>query len=340
YGFYLLGWILFALATATRYEMILLIVPIGFITLLHLIIEKKPKLKELQKLIPPILLSAIFFIPTLVQYFVFKDGSWGAINQPKLDVRYFSDNLSTNIQFFTANLEFPLLALFLLAGLVLVKKKAAITIYYVLAFIVLFSPYLFFYAGSYQYGADIRYAVNSVFPVVVLVGIALGAVLNWFKFKHLFILFAIPLLLNSFMLVGDLHERGEEGWQAVWDTEFIHNKVKAHVQQEDIIYTNTAYVYHLDGMNGRSTDLLYNKPFINQQLQTYEGKVYFHFGYWCSLQPAFGSIATFCTDYVLNNYVLDPVVSETRADITYTLYEITGVKQPGIDLQLQSNVVQ
>ena len=79
-------------------------------------------------------------------------------------------------------------------------------------------------------------------------------------------------------------------------------------------------------MNGQSTDNLYNAQYISNLLQADTGqKYYFHYGFWCSLEPEPESVAEFCIDVVLKNYKLKPVIEHTRRSTRYALYEIEGV---------------
>ena len=80
-------------------------------------------------------------------------------------------------------------------------------------------------------------------------------------------------------------------------------------------------------MNGRSLDLLTNKGLIESIIKSQpHRRLYFHYGFWCSLDPNDVNVANFCEQQVKKNYELTPVIELERRDTKYVLYEIIGIK--------------
>lgn len=324
---WILSTMFFSLSVFVRYELILIIFPI----LAFLILDSKTRsfvLKNFKFFILSILALFIAISPILIQFFIFRNNSWGATDQSKFSIKFFRQNFHTNIKFFTNPNQFPIVALpIFLLGIFITKRNKFLEFFFA-SFAVTFGVYLFFYAGSYEYGADIRYALISLPSVAIIFALSLWRISKKFNLdtKSLFYIL-IPLFLNLSLLVPHMRYRGEEGWQALWDVDFIQNQIKPRVKKQDYIFTNTPYSYHISRLNGRSTDSLYNKESIKSLLENTSGrKIYFHHGYWCSLDPEDINVANFCQDFVANNYKLTEVYSETRRGVTYTLYEIIDIK--------------
>ena len=89
---------------------------------------------------------------------------WGSASD-KFGLEYFPYNLKTNFLFYFDNARFPVLySLMFFAGLFLrnfIKEKSVL----VLWFILFWGIFLFFYAGSYDFGVDVRYSLLSYIPL-------------------------------------------------------------------------------------------------------------------------------------------------------------------------------
>lgn len=323
---FFLGVVLFALMVFTRYEFVLVAIPIVYL-LIRTYFKKVPfDIKQLSQLFWICLLGIVMLVPMLIHFSYVRGDSWGAENVSTFSAGYFENNFNTNIKFFLENKQFPILALALVIGIMISKKRLPLE-YFGISFFVTFGTYLFFYAGSYEYGADIRYALNSLSPFIVLCAIGMSVLIEKFGERNIFLVLGVPIAVNMFLLLPSIKIRGQEGWQALWDLEFIRDEIKPRIGENDYVYTNTAYSYHIYGMNGQSTDLLYNPEHINNQLALNpERKYYFHFGYWCSLAPVPGNVAYFCENTALANYDLELVVEKEKRGTRFALYEIKGVK--------------
>lgn len=323
---YFLSVLLLVLSVYTRFEAILLALPIIYLLFNFLKGLSGYEKKDFFKILGITSIGIAFLFPIVVHYFHVKSDPWGAEPGETFGLQYFNKNFSTNIKFFTSNQYFPIIALALLVGII-ISKRSKILEYYILSFLLIFGVYLFFYAGSYEYGADIRYALTSLSPYVIACSIGLATLVKKFSEKNILLFVVIPLLVNMSLLIPSMRVRGEEGWQAWWDIEFIQNEIKTKLGPDDIIFSTIPYAFHVDKMNGRSTDHLYNQQYISTLLELDNGqRYYFHYGFWCALEPTEGSVAKFCNDIVLENYELEPVIEHERRGTRYALYEIVGVR--------------
>jgi hypothetical protein len=86
---------------------------------------------------------------------------------------YVMENLQVNGKFYLGDGRFPILfSLLAMAGLV-GRPKQEERLYFAMYFLMFFGIFLMFYAGSYDYGADVRYSLMT-YPALAVLG-GLGA---------------------------------------------------------------------------------------------------------------------------------------------------------------------
>jgi hypothetical protein len=98
-----------------------------------------------------------------------RNVDWGT-TQARFSLAYVPGNLAVNGWFYLRDERFPaVFTLLMAAGLLspaFLRERFAITIY----FLLYFSIGLVFYAGSYNYGADVRYSLMTYPSIAVLAG--------------------------------------------------------------------------------------------------------------------------------------------------------------------------
>ena len=107
----------------------------------------------------------------------------------RFSASFFQNNLAVNGFYFLNNKAFPVLfTLLALFGLTAWRVRQPQTggkieppgVFLILFWFLLFwGIFLFFYAGSYQYGADVRFALVCFMPLSVLAGLGGDAVREW-----------------------------------------------------------------------------------------------------------------------------------------------------------------
>jgi len=134
------------------------------------------------------LIAFALIIPHVWHFFAMSGQSWGA-SGAKFSTIFFPNNLTVNGFYFLNNKEFPILfSLLALVGLAAGKgrpersgeKIAPGSVSLILFWFLLFwGIFLFFYAGSYKYGADVRFALVCFMPLAVLAGLGGDALREW-----------------------------------------------------------------------------------------------------------------------------------------------------------------
>ncbi|MBF0554265.1 MAG: glycosyltransferase family 39 protein [Nitrospirae bacterium] len=115
-------------------------------------------------------LSLVLILTHMLQLYSVRGDSWGASGD-KLSLSFMLNNLRSNAMFYLDNKRFPVMFT-ALAAAGIVYKKDLLRERLILAawFILLWGVFLFFYAGSYNFGQDVRYSVVSYMPLSLLCG--------------------------------------------------------------------------------------------------------------------------------------------------------------------------
>jgi hypothetical protein len=201
-------------------------------------------------------------------------------------------------------------------------------------FLLFWGIFLFFYAGSYKYGADVRFALLCFMPVAVLAGLG-GDVLrgrldglsgrisvgeNRLPVVGLLVLLLLIAWLKFLPLIRTV---GQEAWGARYDhlhaREFI-----GKIPNRSVVLTHIPTMLLLWGQSAIQTFAGVNNTDLIRDLMTrYNGHVYFHRNYWCN--TANDSNKTIC-DAIAQRYDLEPVATAREQSYEYGLYRMTFKK--------------
>src|SRR5436190_4392157 len=156
--------------------------------------------------------------PSLFHLAAVRNEGWGATGAP-MAWAYASRNFAVNFWFFFRDERFPALcgaaaAVGLLEGASRVRERVFLLAYF-LAFWIVF---LFFYAGSYNFGADVRYSLMVYVPVAILAAAGLvrvaeviGREMPWTWFdRRIAAAGAAALLVSSLWYVPLVRATGEQ----------------------------------------------------------------------------------------------------------------------------------
>jgi len=126
------------------------------------------------------LIAFALILPLIWHFYAVSGQSWGA-SGAKFSTAFFPKNLAVNSFYYLNNKAFPVLfTLLAVVGLAAWRGRPGqdgkitgrLPAWLILLWFVLFwGIFLFFYAGSYQYGADVRFALVSFMPLAALAGI-------------------------------------------------------------------------------------------------------------------------------------------------------------------------
>lgn len=270
------------------------------------------------------LLVVTLLIPFVVQLYAVRGENWGSATGTRMDWSYLIHNFETNSLFYLRNVKFPVLfTISLFIGLFFKKeffKARCFTVAWLLCF---WGIFLFFYAGSYEYGQDVRYSLVSYMPLSILAGLGIYRLEEIFKCKetvYTFRVFATSIIVLSFLqLIPHVRVTGEEAWGARYD-HYYARKMMEYLPERSMVLTHNPNMFLLWGGNAAQAAIATNdRPRINHFFERYTGGVYFHYNFWCNVDDP--AQQTFCNN-ILKKYEHEKVIEYKERDYEYVLYRL------------------
>ncbi len=277
------------------------------------------------------LLAALLLLPHGLHLFATSGHSWGS-DGTKFSLEFFGDNLSTNGLFYLNNKLFPALLTALAAlGLAFapgLPKRRLLLLAWLLPF---WGIFLFFYAGSYRYGADIRFALVSFMPLALLAGGGAQALRRALQRLPLTphgpaLGIAVLIALAALPFLPHVRTVGQEAWSSR-TSHALARQWKDLLPSRSIVLSQVPSMWLLWGQGAIQTYAGENDPgLIETLLRRYNGHVYFFHGYWCNTRNERNR--RLCQT-MQDRYRLEPIATDHEQDATYTLYRLkTGPQGP------------
>ena len=273
----------------------------------------------------------LLIVPHLLHLNSVKEDNWGS-SQNKLGLEYVSGNLYDNGMFFFENTRFPVVfSIFALIGLFLYRFWKE-SLFLVLWFVLFFGLYLLFYAGSFNYGVDVRYSLTMYPPVAILGGCGaflIADTLNKFvaelvdrKWSSMISIVVVILVISAsfFPFISFVSSNGEKAWDARLHHDFLVEKMK-ELDDDSWIITLVPSIVLINGKNAIDPNFLRDQEKLNKLL-TKNTSIYFYEGYWCQSEPFKSNIC----QYIHDNFhliIYDKITEKYR---TYTLYKVNLVR--------------
>jgi hypothetical protein len=215
-----------------------------------------------------------------------RNEGWGTTGA-RLSLDYVRSNLRVNGFFYLGDERFPVIFT-LLAIVGLLRKHSAPRSLYVLYFGLFFGIYLLFYAGSYNYGADVRYSVLTYPPIAVLGGLGAAAVVGriqrrWPERRAAGVVAAV--LIAQFLWYAPLvRSTTEEAWAARADVRFAESLVP-ELRGNAYVLTHNPGMFHVWGVNaGQMSLVATGQRTLDSLVARYGGGgVYLHWNFWCNV---------------------------------------------------------
>jgi hypothetical protein len=218
-----------------------------------------------------------------------RSENWGTTG-PRLSLAYVRPNLRVNGWFYLWDARFPVAyTLLALVAVVTWKPRRAVAI--PLIFFLLFAGiFLFFYAGSYNYGADDRYSLMTYLPLAVLAGMgacALGDVasrrLLWHARPMVRRAVVAVLAVQFLWYVPFVRAVSEEAWGARADVAFARDFAR-DLPANAIVLTHNPNMFQVWGHNAAQLSYASTDPYyVSRTLANrYAGGVFFHWNFWCN----------------------------------------------------------
>jgi hypothetical protein len=260
---------------------------------------------------------------TWMHLWAVRGDGWGASGS-RLAWSYASVNVPVNFWFYVRDLRFPVLfSAAALAGLVApgFRREKVLVAGFFLTF---WSIFVFFYAGSYNYGADVRYSLLSNLPLAVLAGVGAnwmaGTVsVRWPRARPSVLVPAI-ILFQFLWYVPLVRATGEEAWGARADVAFARELAKS-LPPNAIVLTHNPAMFHVWGVNAVQMSIAATeRSYVDGQLfARYAGGVFLHWNFWCNVPDPMQ--VGFCTS-VLNGFGHDLVAERQIRNYRYALYRL------------------
>ena len=322
---------LIPMACQMRLESMLIL---GWILLVFLWVA--PRLFFNRKLWTFGLLTSVFLLPHFLHFYAVSGDSWGAPGS-KFSLEFLAHNFDTNGIYYLNNQLFPLsITVLALVGLCCPQKGRQWQWLIFFWFLPFWGIFLFFYAGSYTYGADVRFALLSFMPLAILAGMGGGWIGNKLvkagqangmgstgtagkKILVSSLMVLIPAF--SFLQFMPLVRRvGQEAWGARYDHQYAKDFVEM-LPERSIVLTQNPTMLLLWQQNAIQTYAGINNPdLIKTLLAKYQGNVYFHYNYWCNTQNERN--IRLCRG-IRDRYDLEEVAKTFEQDYEYGLYKMT-----------------
>jgi hypothetical protein len=256
-----------------------------------------------------------------------RNEGWGT-NDARMSFGYVLSNLKVNGRFYLGDERFPLIFTFLAAAGLAGRRFRAERLVFAVYFVLFFGVYLLFYAGSYNYGADVRYSLMTYPPLAVLGGLGASNVVAWVEHRMPGVratgVVMAGLLFQFLWYTPVVRATTEEAWAARADVRFAGSLVP-ELRGNAYVLTHNPGMFQMWGVNAGQMSLIVNNPMQLHFLATRYDRVYLHWNYWCNVQDPVQQ--AFCRK-ALDGKAVEIVREYRERDHRYALYRfITPPRQ-------------
>jgi hypothetical protein len=221
--------------------------------------------------------------------FAVRNAPWGT-DAARFSLQYVPANLRVNGPFYLYDERFPLafsvLAIIGLSAGGFKRERLALALHFLLFFAIT----LVFYAGSYNYGADVRYSLMTYPPIAVIGG--LGAARLGRAIERLgtgvpaFGLVVATVAFQFLWYAPVVRATTEEAWAARADVRFAR-AFATELPRNAYVLTHNPGMFQLWGVNaGQMSRVASNPRYVDFLASRYSGGVYVHWNFWCNVQDA------------------------------------------------------
>jgi len=270
------------------------------------------------------LLTLVLLVPQLAHMWAVRHERWGSSQSGKFSLEYAKANLGPNVRYYAGGEDFPRLftALALLGLIRPGRRRESLSI--LVWFLLLFAIFVPFYAGSYRYGADVRFSLMSATPLAALAGAGLGWLFELSR-RHRpdsRLLAAAPYLLVVYAASAYLpftRAIGRESWASRADHAAALRMV-AEVPEDGLVLTHNPGMIHVMGRSAAQTSIASQQPTrVDEFFHRFPGGVYFHYNFWCNVDDPVQN--EFCRQ-VLASFKTRVVLEESSGFYRFVLYRL------------------
>ncbi len=276
------------------------------------------------------LLTVLFLMPHVFHLYAMSGHSWGAAGA-KFSSAFFMSNIGVNGPYYLNNEQFPFMITILALMGCLSGKGIRRWTAVILAWLVLFwGIFLFFYAGSYRFGTDVRFALLTFMPMAILAGLGGGLLMEWFAAlrqrgnpgageKYAGALIIMVLLFSWLSFLPLIRTVGQEAWAARFDHQYAWEFAKK-MPNRSIVLTHNPNMFLLWGQSAIQSNVGLKDPeLVRQLMERYPGQVYFHFNFWCNTER--DPNRKLCED-LMAAYVMEEIATAQEQHYHYGLYRM------------------
>jgi hypothetical protein len=250
---------------------------------------------------------------------------WGS-SGVRFSTAFLQGNLRSNFWFYLTDARFPVLYSVLACVAIAVwheRRAIAVLIAYFLLF---WGVFLFFYAGSYNYGADDRFSLMAFPPIAIAAGMGASSLGGWIRRRwalpprvRLEAVIALVVIFHGLWYLPFVRAIGEEAWGARADVAFARSAV-ADLPKNSIVLTHNPAMFHVWGQNAAQASLATtDRAFVTGLPVRYAGGVFFHWNFWCDVADRVQQ--EFCTA-ILASYPHTLVSEYRERDYRYAFYRL------------------
>jgi hypothetical protein len=217
-----------------------------------------------------------------------RNERWGT-TEARLSFHYVVTNLRVNGWFYLRDERFPILFTILASAGLLTIRMLAARLVFAVYFAVFFAVYLLFYAGSYNYGADVRYSLMTFPPVAVLSGLGVSRFVAFLQaatriLRRQAIPLATAVLVFQWLWYAPLvRATTEEAWAARADVNFAGSFVP-ELGPHAYVLTHNPGMFHVWGISAGQMSNIVTNPGQLDFLELRYRDVYLHWNFWCNVQ--------------------------------------------------------
>jgi len=239
---------------------------------------------------PIVLVVSTLAVCLLVLHYATVIGeSWGSPGA-RFAPEYFPKNFVSNTRFYAWDPRHPtVVTAAALVGLFTggaARRKLGILVWFSL----FAGVFLFFYAGSYNFGVDVRFAVVSYMPLCILGGVGLARIASYLhQFGPAWAANGIvvaSLLVGCSSPMSAARTNGSEAWAARADHEaslLFAELVPRHA----LVITHHTGLFQMLGKSSILTPIVSgNRRLLRDMLEQFPRGVYFHYNVWCDYGDA------------------------------------------------------
>ncbi|MCX6709767.1 MAG: glycosyltransferase family 39 protein [Candidatus Woesearchaeota archaeon] len=275
----------------------------------------------------------IMIFPTIQHTLNMRNEDWGAYNGEKFSLGSIKGNIIANSGFFFENTRFPLFftiasIIGLIAGVFSFKRKVFPFLTWFLLFFFIFIP---FYAGSFNYGQDVRFSLNLYPAVAIFSGLGfyfLSRIIKGLIEKNHIekrvrasegAVLIVTLCIIAITIVPFLDKISYFGEES-WESQFYHDFIVRNAPEikNCIVVSHVTSLFILNGVPSIQTHMAVDNETMKELKSRYDC-ILFDEGYWCVNDPFHRE--GICKQFKDQNS-LSIYKQETKRDRTYTLYQV------------------